>query len=200
MDPRNELLMLLSAYRDGELTPAEKARVEQALAQDPSLALRLSDWNALSGGVQATLQQAGDGLDDAAFLKGLQAKLPVAPSLSFGTRLSIWWSEMVQFRPLSLASGFAAAAVLVLGGSYLGAQALSGGGAVPVAPNAPLIAEAPKAPPPAPQPLGGGATAVASRTPKASTVREVKPHPDHDAIVFENHAGASVIFLRPTRK
>ena len=200
MDPRNELLMLLSAYRDGELTPAERTRVEQALAADPSLALRLSDWNALSGGVQATLQQAGDGLDESAFLAGLRKKLPVAAAPSFTTRLSIWWSEMVEFRPLSLASGFAAAAVVVLGGSYLGAQALAG---VPVAPIAPLVAD--RTPPPAPQPIapqliGGGATAVASRTPKSSTVREVKPDPDHDAVVFENHAGASVIFLRPTRK
>lgn len=197
MDPRNELLMLLSAYRDGELTPAERARVEQALAADPSLAARLSDWNALSGGIQATLQQAGDELDEAAFLAGLRRKLPAAPAPSFTTRLSIWWSEMVEFRPLVLASGFGAAAVVVLFGSYLGAQALAGAPIVPP-PGAPLIAD--RSPPPAPQSIGGGATAVASRTPKASTVREVKPDPDHDAIVFENHAGASVIFLRPTRK
>jgi len=197
MDARTELRMLLSAYRDGELQGAQKAKVEAALAADASLRAELADWNALAGGVNATLAQAGDELDEQAFLAAVKARLPKAPAPSFTERLAVWWSEMVEFRPVALASGFAAAAVVVFGGSLLVSQSLA---PAPAPGGAPLVAEKLPAPAPAPQPLGGGATAVASRTPKASTVREVKPHADTDAVVFENQAGASVIFLRPTRK
>ena len=171
MGAPNDILELLSAYRDGELPPSERTRVEAAMANDPSLRTRLADLDALSGAVRATLEQAADEVDFAGFADGVMAKItPYKPHL--GERLRVYFSEMFEYRRFQLAFGTVAALAVVVGGPLLVARAV-------VAPGGDM-ARAP--------------TLVSPSSPSV-TVRSVKTEGAHEAELFEGQA-ASVIFLK----
>lgn len=139
MSKEPDILTLLSAYRDGELSPREREKVEKALAADPALQARLVDMEAVSLRLHEALQMRAAGADLAGFSDRVMQRLGKrrAPLLE---RLRVALSEMLEFRPLQLAAG-AVAAVLIVAVSVV---ALRSG---PVDTGAPQIAEAPAEPP-----------------------------------------------------
>jgi anti-sigma factor RsiW len=171
MDARhdNDLEMLLSAYRDGELSPDERAVVEEALHSDPKLQARLSDHEALSGLMRATLEQEADQVDFSGFADAVMARLPAArPSL--WARFTVWVDEMLTYHRWQAASGLSVAVVLLVAG--------------------PLIWNATKAPSGAMQgPLLAGG-------PGLSTVIDVATPEDTDAMLFKTASGTTVIYVQ----
>jgi anti-sigma factor RsiW len=124
MEP--DILELLSGYRDGELSPREREKVERALAADPSLRARLEDMEAVSTRMHELLQMRASGADLPGFSDRVMQRLGPrrAPLLE---RLRVAIAELLEFRPLQLAgAAVATAAVLVVA-----AVALQGGTAGP---------------------------------------------------------------------
>jgi anti-sigma factor RsiW len=105
---------LLSGYLDGELGPAERARVEAALAGDPKLADRHADLAAVSGAVQTTLERAADEADFAGFADRVVERLPpYRPPLR--ERIRVVVSEWLAYRRPALIAGAVATLVVLVG-------------------------------------------------------------------------------------
>ena len=165
-----ELEMLLSAYADGELSPDERAEVEEALRGDPKLQARLADLEAFSGLMRASLEQEADLVDFSGFADRVMAALPAEKKPSAWARFTVWLDEQLQFHRWQVASGLGAAVVLLVAG--------------------PLIWDSVKAPTADLQgPLLAGG-------PGLSTVIDVQTPEDTDAMLFKTASGTTVIYVQ----
>ena len=105
---------LLSGYLDGELSPAERARVEAALAEDQKVADRLADLAAVSGAVRATLERAADEVDFTGFADRVVRELPPFRP-PWRERLRVAVSEWLAYRRPALIAGAVATLLVVVG-------------------------------------------------------------------------------------
>jgi anti-sigma factor RsiW len=128
---------LLSGYLDDELGPKDRARVEAALAEDPSVAARLADLAAVSGAVRGALEQAADEVDFTGFADRVLERLPPFRP-PWRERLRVAVSEWFTYRRPALVAGAVAAMLLVVVG--VGTPVMLGGGeaAEPLAFDGPL--------------------------------------------------------------
>jgi anti-sigma factor RsiW len=124
MEGRSEIEMeiLLSGYRDGELSPDERQVVEEALARDPRLRARLDDMQALGAFVQASLEREADEVDFSGFADSvLERVAPVAPVRvveppSLWARFGTWLDEMLGSHRWQAAAALAAVVLLLVAG------------------------------------------------------------------------------------
>jgi len=166
-----ELEMLLSAYADGELSPEERAEVEEALRGDPALQARLADLQALSGLMRASLEQEADAVDFSGFADAVMAKLPAAKKPSAWARFTVWLDEQLRYHRWQVASGLAAAVLLLVAG--------------------PLVWDSVRSPGTADLPgplLAGG--------PGLSAVIDVSTPEETDAMIFKTASGTTVIYVQ----
>lgn len=168
MDGRTEadLELLLSAYADGELAPAERERVEAALARDPKLRSRLDDHRALGGALRAALEQEADSIDFAGFTEAVMARLPAERKAPLGERLRAWIEETLTFHRWQAVSALSFAVLLLVAGPILWSNLR------PAAMEGPLLA--------------GGDVAVL----------DVTTAEDTDAMLFTTASGTTVIYVQ----
>lgn len=143
---------LLAAADRGELTPAEKARVEQRLAASPEGRQRLA--------LARSLNQAARRSQEA------EGTAPSAPVVAFRPRSTVASSPAVRW--MALAAGL----VAVAGLSWYALEHPHGGESPPVIarePPAPAQPVAPRSPAPAPVPPAASPTGVVATV---GTVRE----------------------------
>ena len=102
----------LSAYIDGELTPAERTHVEHHLGACKDCAARVADLRAESGLVRVGLEMAGDDVDWKDFTQSVMARItPERPPLLERLRLSL--SEMFLHQRAVMGTAFVTAAVVL---------------------------------------------------------------------------------------
>lgn len=159
---------LLSGYLDGELGPADRARVEAALAEDPSAAARLAELAAVSGAVRGALESAAGEVDFAGFADRVVERLPPFRP-PWRERLRVAVSEWLAYRRPALVAGAVAAMLLVVVG--VGSPVLWGGGGE--------VAE----------PLAGYAGPLA-------TVVSVETPEGRQPMLLTTASGTTVIFVR----
>jgi anti-sigma factor RsiW len=116
---------LLSGYLDDELGPKDRARVEAALAEDPSVAARLADLAAVSGAVRGALEQAAEEVDFTGFADRVVERLPPFRP-PWRERLRVAVSEWFAYRRPAVVAGAVAAMLLVVVG--VGTPVMLGGG------------------------------------------------------------------------
>lgn len=103
----------LSAYIDGELTPAERTHVEHHLGACKDCTARAADLRAESGLVRVGLEMAGDDIDWKDFTQSVMARItPERPPLLERLRLSL--SEMFLHQRAVMGTAFVTAAVVLL--------------------------------------------------------------------------------------
>ncbi len=176
MDGRRdiEMEMLLSAYRDGELSPDERAVVEEALREDPGLQARLDDHAALSSWLQASVEKEADLVDFSGFADRVMAGLPppVEERASAWSRFTVWLDETLTFHKWQAASALGAAVVLLVAGPLVwnATHKASDAGRM----QGPLLA--------------GG--------PGLSQVISVQTAEDTDAMLFKTESGTTVIYVQ----
>jgi anti-sigma factor RsiW len=101
---------MLSAYLDGELTPAEREAVEQAAAADPKLHQSAEALQTVSWAVRRTVEVEAEGADFKGLADRILAQLPSDPSLL--ERLQSAWKR--PWIPVGMGALAAAAAVALL--------------------------------------------------------------------------------------
>jgi hypothetical protein len=126
---RDELEQLLPWYAAGTLAPAEKTRVEAALAADPGLARSLALVSDELGETVRLNESLGAPSPHA--YERLLARMDEAPRParrgSLGSRLAAWLAETLPPRLLAWAA-VAAALVIAVQGGLIGYLAVVGGG------------------------------------------------------------------------
>jgi anti-sigma factor RsiW len=106
-------LPLLSAYIDGELSPAERGHLERHLAACPSCTSRVADLRAESGLIRVGLEMAADEVDFTGFAQKVLARVtPEKPSLRERWRLSL--SEFFTYQRGMMVTSLATAAAVLL--------------------------------------------------------------------------------------
>ncbi len=122
-----EMEILLSAYRDGELSPGEVREVEAALAQDPRLRARLEDLSTLSAFVQASLEREADEVDFSGFADSVMERVaPAAPVRAASpvvheepglwARFTVWLDDLFAHHRLQVTAALTVAVVLLVAG------------------------------------------------------------------------------------
>jgi len=121
MSTKQDITMKLMAYADGELSAADRAEVEQLLAQDPSLGAELAELHSISlfaqDGFEAPLANVKVDVFD-----GVMARIAAedaAAQPSAWTRLTKWLGEVFRLEhPMALA-GLAAAVIAIVVGALM---------------------------------------------------------------------------------
>jgi anti-sigma factor RsiW len=98
---------MLSAYLDGELTPAEREVVERAVAADPSLHQSAEALRTVSWAVRRTVEAEAEGADFKGLADRVLARVPSAPS--WLERLQSGWRR--PWIPVGMGALVAAAAL-----------------------------------------------------------------------------------------
>jgi anti-sigma factor RsiW len=112
----------LSAYLDGELTPAEREVVERALAAEPRLRRSIEALRTVSWAVRRTVEVEADRADLTGLTDRVMARIPAAPS--WLERLQSAWRR--PWIPVGMGALVAAAAVAFLVGRPEPVPALAG--------------------------------------------------------------------------
>lgn len=181
MDGRSDIEMeiLLSGYRDGELTLDERQVVEEALARDPRLRARLDDMQALSAFVSGSLEREADEVDFSGFADAVLAKVHPAPvraavaeeTPSLWARFGAWLDEILVSHRWQAAAALTAVVLLLVAGPLLWNSQRGAGS---------LDAQGPL--------LAGG--------PGMASVIDVKTPEDTDAMLFNTASGTTVIYVQ----
>lgn len=109
---RKKFEPLLSPFVDGELTPKERAQVEQHLAANRESAMQVADFRAASGLMRLTFEQQADQEDWSDFSNQVLAKLtPEKPPLL--ERISASVSEMFTYQRRVMVGGLVTAGLMV---------------------------------------------------------------------------------------
>lgn len=173
MDARHEEIdVLLSAYRDGELSGAEKEEVEEALRSDPALQARLADHEALSAFLLDSLDQRMDAVDFSRFADSVMAKIE-APAAAKPKKAPLWArfqvaiTEILEYRRWQFVSAAAAAVLLLVAGPLLWEQTH-------------------------PQEMGP----LLAGGPGLVSVTSVTTSGDTDAMIFQTKSGTTVIYVQ----
>jgi len=182
MEGRSEIEMeiLLSGYRDGELSPGERQAVEEALARDPKLRARLDDMQALDAFVSAALEREADEVDFSGFADAVLERVAPAPAVapvraqphapSAWARFGAWLEEVLASHRWQAATALAAVVLLLVAGPLLWNSRR----------DATLEAQGPL--------LAGG--------PGMASVIDVKTPGDTDAMLFNTASGTTVIYVQ----
>lgn len=118
---------LLMPYADGELTPAEVAAVEKALAESPEARAELDEIRRVSLFARDAVMAPAEAADLGGVYAGVMARLALedkaaAPAeQSAWARFTAWLGEVFRFeRPMALAGLAAAVVAIVVGAVMLG--------------------------------------------------------------------------------
>lgn len=109
---REKFLPMLSPYVDGELSPEERAQVEQHLQNNKESAMQVADMRAADGLMRLALEMQGDDVDWKKFTEDVMGKI-TPDRLPLFERLKLTLSEAFTYQRGAMMAGLAGAAAAI---------------------------------------------------------------------------------------
>lgn len=167
MDTRHEIDLLIAAWRDGELSPEDEARAEEALRRDPALVARARDQELMGALLRESLELQMEEVDFTGFADSVLEKVEIAPKKPpFWAGIGVSLSEFLTYRRWQVLSSAALAVLLLIAG--------------------PLVWESVRPPADIGPLFAGGPADVISLATSEHT----------DAMLFQTSSGTTVIYLQ----
>lgn len=167
METKHDIDRLIAAWRDGELSPEDEARAEEALRRDPELVAWTRDQEVMGALLRDSIEFRMEEMDFTGFADSILEKIEVAPQKApFWAGIGVALSEFLTHRRWQVVSSAAVAVLLLIAGPLLWESIR------PPGDIGPLFA-------------GGPTDVISLDTPD-----------DTDAMLFQTSSGTTVIYLQ----